>query len=239
MIKQNKGGIRLALGILAAMVSATAVAGISIEPVPQTAKSLIGAWSDTDTGSVLLIAPGGSDDLVRISGQDRTSHWQGECRQTGQTVWACVAHGRMLERDLIFTYESTLLQRTDGDAPQLDESWTGRYDDEARKGECSFRRLDGVGIGMPAKTAGLESPAESAGELKIEVSPADARLLVDGTLLGSGSQTIRERAGRTVLIRAEADGHEPMEERVRVQSGQVTEMQLFLSRLPPVPVTEQ
>lgn len=151
MIKLGKAVASTSLGITAAVVCVTAIAGISTEPVKAMAPSLVGAWSDPDSGSVLLISPGGAEGLIRISGQDRASHWQGECRQTGEAEWNCVAHGRMLQGNVLFTYESTLGRRTDGDAPRLRESWTGRYGEKARKGEASFRRLDGLGIlGLPA-----------------------------------------------------------------------------------------
>lgn len=73
--------------------------------------------------------------------------------------------------------------------------------------------------------------AVQEGELKIEVSPSTAIVRVDGVLLGTGSRSLREASGKTVVVRAEAEGHEPLEERVRVQGGQVADVVLRLTPL--------
>lgn len=88
-------------------------------------------------------------------------------------------------------------------------------------------RLAGVGVVQQPSPA----LAASEGELRIEVSPPSARVRVDGVLLGTGSRSVKEMAGTTVVVRAEADGHEPLEERVRVQGGQVADVVLRLRPL--------
>lgn len=83
-----------------------------------------------------------------------------------------------------------------------------------------------------AGTAVVQRPAAdlaaNEGEIRIEVSPADASVRIDGALVGSGSRTIKRPAGTSLLLRVEAGGHKAIEERVLIEGGQVATLRFAL-----------
>lgn len=133
-------------------------------------------------------------------------------------------------------YTGVLLEWLDRPGLSLDDVFTEVTGEVRRRtGQEPWRSSTlGRRVFLAGKST-LQRPVEGIpadqGEVRIEVSPAQAQVRIDGVLLGSGSRTIREPSGKTVLIRVEADGHEPAEERVRVQGGKVADVRLRLARV--------
>lgn len=83
-----------------------------------------------------------------------------------------------------------------------------------------------AGVGQVAQPVANLPPGE--GEVRIQVSPPNATVRIDGALVGSGSRTLRQAAGKTLTVRAEAEGFEPLEEQVMVLGGQSADVVIRL-----------
>ncbi len=70
------------------------------------------------------------------------------------------------------------------------------------------------------------------GTLAIGVTPANAQVYIGDDLVGSGNRRLNLPAGR-VVVRAEATGYQTLERSVLVQGGQVADVQLPLTPVPP------
>lgn len=72
--------------------------------------------------------------------------------------------------------------------------------------------------------------------LKVKASPADAKIYLDGVLLGGGSFDGKvQRGEQTRVLRVEAEGHAPQEEKVALTSDLV--MSFALEKLASVQPT--
>ncbi len=70
------------------------------------------------------------------------------------------------------------------------------------------------------------------GELRIEVSPADAQVYIDGALVGEGSQTLRSLPANTTReVEARRSGYQPHAIRAYIKAGEATSVRLALGPL--------
>jgi serine/threonine protein kinase len=84
------------------------------------------------------------------------------------------------------------------------------------------RRSEGpiaIGTGAPAPAASGTSSLDESVTLKVRASPPEARILLDGTLLGGGNYEGKvQRGDGERILRVEADGYEPKEEKITLGS---------------------
>lgn len=83
------------------------------------------------------------------------------------------------------------------------------------------------GVGTPSTSASAATAPLEAVTLKVRVSPDDAKIYLDGVLLGTGSYDGKvERSDGVRVLRIEAEGHQTKEERLALTSDLMTNFAL-------------
>jgi cyclophilin family peptidyl-prolyl cis-trans isomerase len=200
--KMEEGGARLNFLILDACRD---------NPLPSGVKSASKGLGRMDTGTSTLVAYATSPGKTAADGTGRNSPYTAVLKEALKTPGLSVT-------DLVNQVGAQVQQLTGG----AQVPWNS--------GTPIWPPVMLAGAGVVLQPSPEMAPTE--GELRIEVSPATAMVRLDGVLLGTGSRSVREPAGKTVLVRVEADGHDPWEDRVRVQGGQVADVKVRLSARP-------
>jgi serine/threonine-protein kinase len=83
------------------------------------------------------------------------------------------------------------------------------------------------GVGTPSPSASAATAPSESVTLKVRVSPDDAKIYLDGVLLGTGSYDGKvERSDGVRVLRIEAEGHQTKEERLALTSDLMTSFAL-------------
>jgi len=95
-----------------------------------------------------------------------------------------------------------------------------------------------AGAERPVEIALERLPAPPAvGTLRLDVSPADAAITLDGTAMGSANGFREELAAGTHVVEISAVGYQSRRETVTITAGVEQPMEIVLGRVPPPPST--
>jgi hypothetical protein len=138
-------------------------------------------------------------------------------------------------------------------ALMLDGTAMGSVNDSRQELSAGTHVVELSAAGYQSKSAtvtipaGAEQPMEIAlerlppsapmGTLKLDVTPSDAALTLDGTARGSANDFRQELSAGTHLVEISAPDYQSERETVTVTAGAEQPMEIALARLPPPPTT--